>query len=247
LLRIVGLSGLLLCIAGPVRAGVVTFTTNAQATISSYSNTNTNSAPGFFYFDPNFPDFLQAFNSAPDDFPHADHRAVVEFDISTLAGVELTSATLRFSDPLGDWVSADDVLSGWFGDGTVTLADWYNIGNPTANFSQGSTDLDVEAFIQNAIDSGENYIGFTLWQDTFIGEGFGFQDGAQLILASNSNFNAPPPLPSPFSGTGGAGSVPEPSMLVIFSFAGACALICRLRGGLSIRDVLICSGQIQES
>lgn len=110
--------------------------------------------------------FLSITSGNPD--PPED-RAALEFDVSGLAGT-LVSATLN-----GDWDNIDtappdgliDVYT-YVGDGVITTADFsagaffksvvHNGTEPPATFLS----IDVTAAVQNALDGGQTYLGFSL-------------------------------------------------------------------------------------
>jgi hypothetical protein len=190
--------------------------------------------PDTFYPGGRYPPVLNAFHGSEGN--DREHRVVMEFNIETLSGIDIDSATLYFSDcyDVGGYTSSQNCLSGLYGDGTITLDDWSQVGNlittlpgtldPQTGHGTGGLDslsLDVTAFIQSAINSDQHYAGFVLWQASSI-NGVTFEHGAELIVAANTDFQVPsansiqvPVYPGPqYSG------VPEPTTLIIWSVLG---------------------------
>lgn len=157
------------------------------------------------------PPMLNAHHGGGSD---AENRGVIEFDISTLAGLTIESAALRC--PLGGMGTPMyldhnplPLVSGYFGDGEVTLADfnrldvalgqlprdhppfpWWRVTPAGTAFS-----LDVTSFLRSAIDAGEDYVGFVLHQ-TANSSGKTFS-GVYLRIGSDTDFAVPAPLAAP--------------------------------------------------
>lgn len=206
-------------------AASVIFDTDAQATI--YEGSFNGAAPygpasdGILHFDfARTPSpVLNAFFPGGGDTASWELRGVAEFDISSLIGQPLTSATvgsLSGFSGLSGWDG--NRLSGYYGEGQVELADFNNIGNQLAVLPGDAPtgfSVDITSFIQAAAAQDQKYVGFVLWQASTT-SGFTLQSGLQLSITSPADIQATAPLASPDpsfgSGNPSGGAVPLPAV-----------------------------------
>jgi hypothetical protein len=136
---------------------------------------------------------LNAFYGVPPN--DVENRAVLEFDIHTLT--DLNSATLRLSSHS---FGGDVSLSGYYGDGHITLDDWSRLDFFITTLTAPRTiDIDVLPFLQTAIESHQSYAGFAIWQaPSQASNGRTFESG-ELILSADRDFAVPPGIPEPAS------------------------------------------------
>ncbi len=162
----------------------------------------------------------------------ADTHSAIQFDLSSLQGHVISTATLTLSVPGygtggGDGTSSfDTTVSGYTGNGTVTLADFSTapiftagsfaesvtvVGNVATTVSLTPISLDVSTFIQTEVGGNVHYGGILLYPiNQVAGISTQFQANfanAELTVTTDST------------------AVPEPS-----SFA----LLCLGAGGLAI-------------
>ena len=101
----------------------------------------------------------------------------------------------------------------------ITLNDWnrldfFLLTLPGDGGSSSFYDFDVTGFVQNAINSNQQFVGFTLWQ-SYTTNGMTFENGSELILSANVDFDVPAPVSFPEGEQ--SSPVPEPTTLLLFS------------------------------
>lgn len=147
-----------------------------------------------------------------------DVRAGLEFNISGIPqGATITSATFTIANAGGfhnsdenPGPSSGQSLSGYIGDGQITLSDFSN-GSVVA--TSLLFNFNVTSFVQSLVNGGNGYAGFIVSQNTL-----GY--GSELLSSDWAVSGVAPKLVIQYT-------VPEPASFALFSLAGACSLLRR--------------------
>ncbi|MGZ8429018.1 MAG: PEP-CTERM sorting domain-containing protein, partial [Candidatus Deferrimicrobiaceae bacterium] len=122
----------------------------------------------------------------------------LEFDISTvLSGSTIQSATLYlYALPYDENIG----VYGYVGDGTITLADFDDIGPQTTTFNPGPANvIVVTGFVSDLFTSGAQFSGFQLREllpDQPYNEFFSSESGGEFMPRLDIVY-APAPVPEP--------------------------------------------------
>lgn len=170
-----------------------------------------------------YPYFLLhiSLSQAPSATEPGDVRSGLEFNISSIPqGAIVTSANFSIYATSGyhnidenPGPSLGRSVSGYAGDGQITLSDFSNLG-VTAN---SMTDVfDVTSFVQSLVDAGKGYAGFIVGQNSL---GYGM---LLYSLDHDEPGGHPPTLVIQYT-------VPEVSSFALCSLAGVTSLLRRKR------------------